>query len=198
MQNGRKEKLSKLYGFVVKGAKPFRDEAVKPYLDLLSDYASKCRVITELGISTGCPTLVFLMSSCKKVYSYNIIVSQNAQTVKQAAEEDGVFFRHIKEDDLKLKIKMTDLLFIDTDHWQGRIKAELDHHHARVRKWIVIDNTETFGMINPFDGRPGMRAGIFDFLEEYPEWQLREHLEIGHGLTILERQEEQKKKWWKF
>lgn len=198
MRSCKKEKLSKLYAQMAKGSRPFRDESVKPYLDILAGYASQCSVITELGINTGCSTLIFLLSACKKVYSYNVIVSRNVSSVKQAADEDGVFFKFINKDNLKTKMKMTDLLFIDTDHWYGQIKAELSHHHKRVRNWIIMNNTETFGLMNPFDGRLGMRAAIFEFLEDHPEWQIKEHFEAGHGLTILERQGNPQKKWWKF
>lgn len=189
MPDGNKEKLSKLFSLVKKGSKEFRDEAVRPHLDMLAAYASRCGIITELGIKSGCATLAFLLSGCRKVYSYNVVLTRNALDVKKAAEDDGVFFRLINKDDLKTKIKMTDLLFIDTDHWYGRISAELSHHHARVRKWIIMNNTETFGMVNPFDGRPGMKMAIFEFLEKHPGWQHKMHIETGHGLTILERQE---------
>jgi hypothetical protein len=114
--------------------------------------------------------------------------------IEQAAENDNVFFRLYQKDHLKVKIKKTDLLFIDTDHWYGQIKAELEHHHSRVRKWILMHDTETFGLINPFDGRPGMKAAIYEFMEAHPEWQIKEHFEVGHGLTVLENTVP--RKWW--
>ena len=57
----------------------------------------------------------------------------------------------------------------------------------------MMHDTETFGLVNPFDGRPGMKAAIYEFLEEHPEWEIKEHIETGHGLTILERQNWEKK-----
>ena len=188
-------KLSKLYDFSKKGTKGFKDESVKPHIDIFFDYASKCNTVTELGIDSACATLAFLNSGCKKVYSYNVVISPNARSVEQAAKEDGKFFKLINKDSLKVKIDKTDLLFIDTDHWYGQIKAELEHHHPRVNKWIMMHDTETFGLINPFDNRPGMKAAIYEFLTAHPEWEIKEHFEIGHGLTILERKEAPKKKW---
>ena len=198
MDNKKTGKLSKLYEYSKKGAKGFKDESVKPHIDIFVEYASQCNSITELGIDSACSTLAFLNSGCKKVYSYNVVTTPNAIKVKEAANEDGVFFKLINKDNLKLKIKKTDLLFIDTDHWYGQIKAELEHHHKRVNKWIMMHDTETFGLVNPFDGRPGMKAAIYEFLEEYPEWEIKEHYDIGHGLTVLERQEKVKRKWWSF
>jgi cephalosporin hydroxylase len=190
--------LDKLYGFAKRGSRGFRDDSVKPHMDIFAVYASKCVTITELGIDSGCSTLAFLNSGCKKVYSYNVVISSNALKIKQAAREDGMFFKLISKDNLKVKIKKTDLLFIDTDHWYGQIKAELEHHHPRVNKWIMMHDTETFSVVNPFDGRPGMRAAIYEFLEVHPEWKIKEHFEIGHGLTVLERQSSLKRKWWLF
>ncbi len=194
MDNRKKEKLLKLFESAKKGAKGFRDESVKLHLDLFLEYASKCTTVTELGIDSACSTSAFLVSGCKKVYSYNVVISPNALKIKQAAMEDGMFFKLINKDNLKVKIKKTDMLFIDTDHWYGQIKAELQHHHNRVNKWIMMHDTETFGLVNPFDGRPGMKSAIFEFLEEHPEWQIKEHIEYGHGLTILEKTEQPKKK----
>jgi len=191
-------KLANLYECAKRGSKGFRDDSVKPHMHIFADYASQCNSITELGIDSGCATLAFLNSGCKKVYSYNVVTSPNALKIKQAAREDGMFFKLSSKDNLKVKINKTDLLYIDTDHWYGQIKAELEHHHPRVKKWIMMHDTETFGTVNPFDGRPGMRAAIYEFLEAHPEWQMKEHFEIGHGLTILERQLLPKRKYWFF
>ncbi|MEI8201707.1 MAG: hypothetical protein WCH34_01760 [Bacteroidota bacterium] len=196
MDKKRKGKLIKLFEYVKKGSKGFNVDSVKPHLDIFIDYGSKSKVITEFGVETGCSTVAFLISGCKKMYSYDVIITPNARMVKQAADEDEVFFRLYEKDNLKVKIKKTDLLFIDTDHWYGQIKAELEHHHPRVKKWIMMHDTETFGLINPFDGRPGMKAAIYEFIEDHPEWQIKEHFEIGHGLTILERENEIKWKWF--
>ena len=193
--NTKNGQLSKLFEYVKKGSKGFRDDSVKQHLNTFQEYASQCEVVTELGIDSANATLAFLNSGCKKLYSYNVVISPNALKVQQAAKEDGVFFRHINKDSLSVKIKMTDMLYIDTDHWYGQIKAELEHHHKRVKRWILMHDTETFGLVNPFDNRPGMKAGIYEFLYAHPEWELLKHYENCHGLTILERKIPLKKKW---
>lgn len=189
-------KLDKLYEYVKKGSKGFRDDSVKGHHEMFVSYASQCHEVTELGINSGAATLAFLTSGCKRVYSYNVDISPNAHKINEAAREDGRRFRLINKDSLKVKIGMTDMLYIDTDHWYGQIKAELNHHHTRVRRWIMMHDTETFGLVNPFDNRPGMKAAIYEFLETHPEWDMKEHIETCHGLTILERKEPLKRKWW--
>jgi len=183
----KKSNLAQLYEYVRKGSKGFRDDSVKLHLERFVDYASKCEVVTELGIDSANATLAFLNGGCKKLYSYNVVITPNALKVKEAADKDGVFFKIIRKDSLKVKIKITDLLYIDTDHWYGQIKAELEHHHNRVRKWIMMHDTETFGLINPFDNRPGMKSAIYEFLDTHEEWDVKEEIKEGHGLTILER-----------
>jgi hypothetical protein len=187
MDNVKAAKLIKLYEYVKKGTKGFHVESIRPHLEILKQYASQCKTVTEFGVETACSTVALLVSGCIKVYSYDVVITENARIVKQAADEDGVFFRLIEKNNLKVKIKKTDMLFIDTDHWYGQIKAELEHHYKRVRKWIIMHDTETFGLVNPFDGRPGMKAAIYEFLEEHPEWSIKEHFTNGHGLTVLER-----------
>jgi hypothetical protein len=196
MDKNKNKNLRKLFEHVKKGSKGFNVDSVKPHLDIFITYASQCKTVTEFGVETGCSTMAFLMSDCKKVYSYDVIITPNARLVEETAHAEGRFFRLFEKDNLKVKIRKTDMLFIDTDHWYGQIKAELEHHHSRVRKWILMHDTETFGLVNPFDGRPGMKAAIYEFMEAHPEWQIKEHHEVGHGLTVLEKEE--KKRKWKF
>jgi len=194
MKEINKKKLSDLYKKVKNGEDGFNVDSVKPHFDKFIYYASQCRTVTEFGVETACSTVAFLVSDCKKVYSYDVILTPNARLVKQIADESNKFFRLYEKDNLKVTIKKTDMLFIDTDHWYGQIKAELAHHHSRVKKWILMHDTETFGIVNPFDGRPRMKAAIYEFLEEHPEWQIKEHIEVGHGLTVLERTAKSRKK----
>jgi hypothetical protein len=197
MNKTKNKQLLKLFEHVKKGSKGFNSESVRPHLDIFMEYGAKCETVTEFGVETGCSTVAFLISGCKKVYCYDVVVLPITNLVKEAAKEDGMFFRLYQQDNLKVNIRQTDLLFIDTDHWYGQIKAELEHHHSRVKKWIMMHDTETFGLVNPFDGRPGMKAAIYEFMESHPEWQIKEHIQGGHGLTVLERQTNSKRrKFW--
>jgi hypothetical protein len=194
MNNASRPQLNKLYDRVKNGSRGFNVVSLKPHLDICKSYGSLCKTVTVFGVETGCSVAAFLVSGCKKLYAYDLNITANAKMIEQAAENDNVFFRLYQKDHLKVKIKKTDLLFIDTDHWYGQIKAELEHHHNRVRKWILMHDTETFGLINPFDGRPGMKAAIYEFMEAHPEWQIKEHFDMGHGLTVLENTV--LRKWW--
>lgn len=187
MDKSERPQLFKLYERVKNGSKGFNVVSIKPHLDICKAYGAECNTVTIFGVETACSAAAFLISGCKKLYGYDLNITANALMLKHAADEDNVLFRLYPKDHLKVKIKKTDLLFIDTDHWYGQIKAELEQHHRQVKKWILMHDTETFGIINPFDGRPGMRAAIFEFLEAHPEWEIKDHFENSHGLTILEK-----------
>lgn len=181
------DKMLRLYRDVKKGCRGFQVESVKPHLDIISDYASRCKSATEFGVGSACVTVALLLSGCKKVYGYDHVCYPTVPLVKQIADEEGFRFKFIQKDVLKVKIDRTDLLFIDTDHWYGQLKAELERHHKRVHKYILIHSTETFGLMNPFDGRMGVKPAMYEFMEEHPEWEIKEHIGTGHGMTILER-----------
>ena len=130
--------LQKLYETVKKGAKGFHIRSVKPHLDILTEYGAQCKSVTVLGIETGCSCVAFLASGCKKLAAYDANIHPNLSLVRQAAQHDGIPFRLIQKDNLKAKLRRTDLLFIDTDHWYGQIKAELERHHGSVSRWILM------------------------------------------------------------
>jgi hypothetical protein len=179
--------MQRIYKDVKKGIRGFQVESVRPHLDILSAYASQCRSVTEFGVGSGCVTVAFLLSGCKRVIGYDVVMTPTALHVQHLAAQEGLRCKLICKNVLKVKIARTDLLFIDTDHWYGQLRDELQLHHRRVRKWILLHSTETFGLMNPFDGRPGMKAAMYEFMEEHPEWQIREHIQTGHGLTVLEK-----------
>lgn len=187
MENSKEEILQRLYREVKKGGRGFQVDSVRPHLDIICDYASRCRTVTEFGFGSGCVTAALVVSGCKNIHAYDIQLSATAHLVRETARECGIRLRMYCKDVLKTKISRTDLLFIDTDHWYYQLKSELERHHKRVRRWIIIHSTETFGLMNPFDGRPGIKAAMYGFMDEHPEWELREHISTGHGMTVLER-----------
>jgi hypothetical protein len=99
-----------------------------------------------------------------------------------------------------------DLLFIDTLHVYGQLKAELWAHQARARRYICLHDTEVdrdqgevlrmgwdvgrmareTGM-STADLSCGLGPAIREFLEEFPVWTLHRHFAHNNGLTVLER-----------
>ena len=94
--------------------------------------------------------------------------------------------RLLQGDSLAVDIDETDLLFIDTRHTAEQLWSELDRHALKVRRWIVLHDTQIFGERGE-DGGPGLLPAIRRFLNENPEWSVVHHTQANHGLTVLSR-----------
>ena len=101
-----------------------------------------------------------------------------------------------------------DLLFIDTLHVYGQLKAELWAHQGRVRRYIVLHDTEVdrdsgevlrmgwdvgkmareTGMTETELSR-GLWPAVEEFLAAFPGWILQKHFSNNNGLTLLARRE---------
>jgi hypothetical protein len=101
-----------------------------------------------------------------------------------------------------------DLLLIDTLHVYGQLKAELWAHQARVRRYIVLHDTEVdrdsgevlrmgwnagkmaqeTGMTETELSR-GLWPAVEEFLAAFPGWILQKHFPNNNGLTLLARRE---------
>ena len=99
-----------------------------------------------------------------------------------------------------------DLLFIDTLHVYGQLKAELWAHERRIRRFIVLHDTEIDRdkgevLRMGWDARKmaqdtgmkeeeisqGMGRAIREFLAKFPEWVQQSHFANNNGLTVLAR-----------
>jgi len=99
-----------------------------------------------------------------------------------------------------------DLLFIDTWHIYGQLKRELNKFHSITNKYIIMHDTtvdEFYGETirsrwnaekqSKISGIPieeinkGLGPAIDEFLNEHPEWTLKEKLTNNNGLTVLMR-----------
>jgi hypothetical protein len=87
---------------------------------------------------------------------------------------------------LAIEIDETDLLFIDTKHTAAQLYGELQRHAARVRRWIALHDTETFGERGE-DGGPGLLSALQRFLREQPEWTVTYHSATNNGFTVISR-----------
>jgi hypothetical protein len=101
-----------------------------------------------------------------------------------------------------------DLLFIDTLHVYGQLKAELWAHQGRIRRFIVLHDTETDRdkgevLRMGWDARKmaqdtgmkekeisqGLWPAVEEFLAVFPGWILQKHFSNNNGLTLLARRE---------
>ncbi len=145
--------------------------------------------VTEFGVRAGVSTSAFIAGSSSRVTSYDVMhhPSFDLAFYKAASEKLGVDFNFIVADVLEVEIEETDVLFIDTLHTYPQLKAELERHHAKVRKTIVLHDTETFGLRGEDGAEPGLQKAVVEFLLSNREWYMLKHKTNNNGLTILNR-----------
>ncbi len=181
------------------------------HMDTLKEYASKCDIVTELGVRWVVSTWALMAGRPKKLISFDInhfgIYGVDPEILDKTAAEAGVDFKFYQENVLTTdKLESTDLLFIDTVHSYKQLKMELYLHAHKVAKYIIFHDTVSFGDINegeihPYEGwskelleyydrlgpASGINHAIVEFLVSNPDWRVDKLFTNNNGLTILTR-----------
>lgn len=174
---------------------------INEHLGTLVEYAKECSTVTEMGVRWGTSTWAFLYAAPAKLTSYDIQKPEtwniSTESFTQAAKEQNVEYRFILGNVLDVEIEETDLLFIDTWHAYRQLKAELALHSAKVRKYIILHDTTSYGDIDETSYEMwgtewigegiGIWRAVEEFLETNKSWRLRHRFPNNNGLTILER-----------
>lgn len=175
---------------------------INEHIPTLVEYASECEHITEMGVRAITSTWAFLGSAPKKLISYDIENpakwGADIQHVYNVAEHYGLNYEFRKENVLKIDIEETDLLFLDTWHAYNQLKAELEKHSSKARKYIIMHDTTSYEFRdepltseNAWEGDldfgRGLWAAVTEFLDSTDEWVLHKRYTNNNGLTILKR-----------
>ena len=175
---------------------------INEHIPTLIEYASECDHITEMGVRAITSTWAFLGAAPKKLISYDIEDPSkwgaNINQVYDVAKQYGLDYEFRKENVLKLEIEETDLLFLDTWHAYNQLKAELELHSSKAKKYIVMHDTTSYEFRdepltseNAWEGEPptgkGLWLAITEFLDSTDEWGLHKRYTNNNGLTILKR-----------
>lgn len=162
-----------------------RTTDINQHLPLLHKLANEVNHVTEFGVRDGQSTRAFLAANCT-LRSYDIEMDAGVSKLFDLASATNLDKQYINGDSLKVDIDSTDMLFIDTYHNYKQLKAELDIHHTKVKKYIAMHDTTTYG--GPSQGDPiGLLAAVMEFLASHREWSVYYHTHSNNGLTILER-----------
>ena len=156
---------------------------IREHLPKLRALAAACSTVVEFGVYRGASSAALLAGTPGSLYSYDTMKQPEVDTLLDAADGRWIFRLC---DSHKAAIPECDLLFIDSWHTAEHLRGELETHHAKVKRWIVMHDTETFAHKGE-DGGPGLWGAMMDFLERHPEWRLSEHFTNCNGLSILER-----------
>lgn len=167
------------------------------HLPVLRKYAEKCNHITEMGVWKINSTWAFLAGRPDVLVSIDRKhpkeFGANIDEVYDAASKADIKYSFIQDDTLEVEIDKTDLLFIDTWHVYQQLKAELDLHGNKVKKYIIMHDTFTYGKVGTMHHQVGsvralgLQKAIDEFLDENKEWIVHEVFTNNNGLTILKR-----------
>lgn len=175
------------------------------HLPTLRNLANECKHVTEFGTRWGISTSALICGQPDTVVSYDInrgFFEPYKSEAEALAQTAGVNFQFVEGDVLGVDIEETDLLFIDTYHTYNQLTKELNKHSSKVKKYIVLHDTVTYGTEDekPYDNgvvsdqltglqsaTQGLWMALEDFLEANTDWMVKEHYENNNGLTVLER-----------
>jgi hypothetical protein len=175
---------------------------INEHIPTFIEYASECDHVTEMGVRAISSTWAFLGAAPKKLISYDMEnpshYGADINIVYKVAEQYGLNYEFIQADVLKVEIEETDLLFLDTWHAYDQLKAELDMHNSKARKYIIMHDTTSYEFKdepltseNTFEGEKssgkGLWPAITEFLEENDNWELHKRFTNNNGITILKR-----------
>ena len=157
---------------------------INEHCDKLRELASQSETVIEFGMRHGVSTVALLAGQPKRMISYDLNHDPIAEILK--SRQGSTEFSFVQGDSLSVHIDPCDLLFIDTRHTADQLSNEFQRHAGKVRRWIVLHDTQIFGERGE-DGGPGLLPAVRRFLNENPEWSVISHTQANHGLTVLSR-----------
>lgn len=170
---------------------------INEHIETLYNLAKECEHITEMGVRNVVSTWAFMLRDPKKLVGIDLHTNDNVLIAQEAYPK----WQFIQADTTKITIKETDLLFIDTLHIYSQLKKELILHANKVKKYIVLHDTNTYGYKDEptdwqspeimqnyqLDEKRGLQPAIIEFLNDNSEWILYKEYTNNNGLTILKR-----------
>ena len=169
---------------VVKAPSDFHE-----HMPTLRDLAAKCEVAVELSQWLKPALLAMAAGKPKRLVSVCPGAKPEWGQLQQLLGKDA--FGSVQADPVATDGFSCDLLFIDTLHQAGRLRAELEKWGPHCRHYIAIHCTVTYGERGD-DGGPGVLVALRDWVRARPEWSVVEHYQNNHGLTVLSCQDADK------
>ncbi len=157
---------------------------ISSFLPVIAELARASPRITEMGTGTGEST-VSLLSGNKTghVTSYDHALHSEVELLSALGRQR---FRFIQADLLNIEIEPCDFLFLDGLHDYDQLQQALKIHARKVKRFLAIHNTATYGEQGKTEGKRGLWPAIEEFVAEGKWIMLRRYTHIN-GLTVLER-----------
>ena len=170
---------------------------INEHIETLYNLAKECSHITEMGVRNVVSTWAFMLRNPETLIGIDLHTNDNVLIAKEAYPK----WQFVKADTTKITIEETDLLFIDTLHIYSQLKKELILHANKVKKYIVLHDTTTYGFVDEptswqtpeimenykIEEKRGLQPAIIEFLNDNHEWIMFKEYTNNNGLTILKR-----------
>jgi len=184
------------------------------HLPTLYKYAKECNSVFETGVRGCISSWAFLYglidnqnNSQKRLFLNDINECDITELLNSANSFNYISINYEWKNNLLLELnEKYDITFIDTWHVYGQLKRELDKFSKITNKYIIMHDTtidEIYGETirvgwDPIQqskdsGFPideitkGLWTAIEEFLNNHPEWYIKERFTNNNGLTILAR-----------
>lgn len=160
---------------------------INEHMPTLARYAAAVEHVTEFGVRAVCSSWAFLSAARNgfTMRSYDIVRHANVDDLVRLGKA-VCDFEFIEGNTLDIAIEETDLLFIDTLHTYKQLLAELQRHSSRVRRYIILHDTSSFGDAGEDGTRPGLRQAVREFCVG-GQWRIEAQFPNNNGLTVLTR-----------
>lgn len=157
---------------------------IREHIPILRALATGCREAVELGTRCGYSTIGLLMA--QPGYLLTVDIFHHPKFLPDGVDNGVTTLERMKGDSLKIEIPECDLLFIDTLHTYDQLKEELRLHGQRVRKWIAMHDTVSYGDVGEH-GTKGLLPAIREFLWDNTNWRIALDLPYCNGLMVLQK-----------
>ncbi len=159
---------------------------IHEHIPTLRRFAEQCSHVTEFGTRWATSTIAFIAARPKRLVCYDVQRCDEVGDREQTARDAGVDFQFHQADVLTVDIEPTDLLFIDTKHTYDQLKSELERHADKARKFIILHDTVSFGLVGE-DGGKGLNAAADEYFASVSGWSLIENSPNCNGLRVYAR-----------
>jgi hypothetical protein len=163
---------------------------INEHLHILYAFAKKCEKVAEFGVRDVVSSYALALAKPTKLICVDIVKSDAVEPFLEICKSEGVDVQFYQTDTREFELENIDMLFIDTLHTFGQLTAELEKHHSKVKKFIVLHDTITFGNADESKTdteKKGLIPAIKNFLASHPYWHELVTFENCNGLTILQK-----------
>lgn len=183
-----------------------RQSDIQEHLPTLSELASRCSSVLELGVRDGVSTTALLHGLARStrpeqkcLRCCDLQRTDGALRVASLAAMSKVDFLFYEVSSLSNDApadRGVDLVFVDTVHTYHQLAAELQKYAPLASRYLVLHDVVTFGFVNEpgYDGAEhvcpsGLLPAVFEFLASGrgANWRVTGFSHLSNGLLILER-----------